>query len=696
MHYMHKFPDQRRLAVVPHHSSHALRHKDDAAQRSPMQKWSPDLGVGAAITKWLDQAVGGHCAWPTDDGDKNDCSHGRHGWLKLGGGIRNSSSPETWRKAAAGCLRRCASCERCRTVSISVSQRACVWFHDCTEMRPNNLTGAEDFRSAPVRNATLDPASFLCDRPFVTGSTQLIEPNVRPGQKNDGAVARMLGASQPAGRDVPAENLCARLGEQVAFQQLCGGVYRTMDRMLQETRYKRGLVIDHPGPTLLGIGHLLSAAMAYHFVCWKLRRYCYIQLHGAELEASFGYANGMHWMPHRKELSRYPRGGTKSVDLRKMRPTRGPSSRLEYSKESTIVKLIKGLEGETAPLIYVKVPHEWGTGRLPLVQVGDNWLPFSLPLRRTGSSTCAGESSQSTTSCDDDEVTGVDRCFYRFVTQPRFNASASLDDERAIAAMPHGVHLRTGYADVEDVDLRQPTFSGGVVAHPGRLEWQRQRLWGWLRLACSELLRPGSPPSFVVSDSPGVLQYLRDSFGARVRTSDSLPRLVGSGVSSRTWLANSGAKRAVAQDICALGLVSEIHAWSRSSFVRPVVARSVCTRKVTELSDNVCPRFKQIFSRDLYMHLWHSTTTWYQDLSKATCLLRQLPSDHPCKNASIRGCIADFIVATRPPLVEGQGVVAPAPTSKQAAKSDRRRRQSTKQIKQTVVEAKGAGGARAF
>ena len=615
-----------------------------------------------------------------DDGDKNDCSHGRHGWLKLGGGVRNSSSHETWRKAAGGCLRRCSSCERCRTVSISVSQRACVWFHDCTEMRANNMTAAEDFRSAPVRNATLDPASFLCDRPFVVSAKPAGQIIARD-QKNDGAIARMLGASQPLGREVPAENLCAKLGEQAAFEQLCSDVYRTMDRMLRQTRYKRGLVIDHPGPTLLGVGHMLSAAMAYHFVCWKLRRYCYIQLHGSELEASFGYANGMHWMPHRKELRRYPRGGTKAIDLRKLRPVRGPSSRPEYKRESTIAKLIKGLENETAPLIYVTVPHEWGTGRLPLVQVGDNWLPSSLPLRQTGSLNCAGGPAQSTTSCEGDVVKAVDRCFYRFVTQPRFNVTASLDDERAIAAMSLGVHLRTGYADVEDADLREPAYAGGVVPRPQRLEWQRQRLVGWLRLACSELLRPSGPPSFVVSDSPGVLQYLRDSFDTRLRASDSLPLLVGSGVSSRTWLAESGAKRAVARDICALGLVSEIHAWSRSSFVRPVVARSVCTRKVTELSDSVCPRFKQIFARDLYMHLWHSTTSWYQDLAKATCLLRQLPSDHPCKNTSVRGCIADFIVATRPPLVDKEVVVAPAPSPKLATKSARRAKKSTKQIK---------------
>ena len=55
-------------------------------------------------------------------------------------------------------------------------------------MRANNMTAAEDFRSAPVRNATLDPASFLCDRPFVVSAKPAGQIIARD-QKNDGAAA---------------------------------------------------------------------------------------------------------------------------------------------------------------------------------------------------------------------------------------------------------------------------------------------------------------------------------------------------------------------------------------------------------------------------------------------------------------------------------------------------------------------------
>ena len=81
------------------------------------------------------------------------------------------------------------------------------------------------------------------------------------------------------------------------------------------------------------------------------------------------------------------------------------------------------------------------------------------------------------------------------------------------------------------------------------------------------------------------------------------------------------------------------------------MARSVCTRKISHVHDGVCPRFEQIFVRDLYPHLTESINVeGWQDLSKTTCLQRQLPTDHPCKGRSVRSCIADLVLMTRPPL----------------------------------------------
>ena len=132
------------------------------------------------------------------------------------------------------------------------------------------------------------------------------------------------------------------------------------------------------------------------------------------------------------ELAKYPH--TKVMDLRKMRT--------QYKSESSVVKLLNGLEGDTTALLHVKVPHEWGTGRLPISGGRDSWMPIALPLKYDGRR--------------EDEVQGLDRCFCRFVTQPRFNMS---QDDEAAAVLPIGVHLRTGYADVEDVDLRVPAVA---------------------------------------------------------------------------------------------------------------------------------------------------------------------------------------------------------------------------------------------
>ena len=65
----------------------------------------------------------GYCR-PTRTGDAGDCRRGAQGsWLLPAEG--------NW-SGEAGCLARCRGCGNCRYVSVSLRERDCSWYRECS------------------------------------------------------------------------------------------------------------------------------------------------------------------------------------------------------------------------------------------------------------------------------------------------------------------------------------------------------------------------------------------------------------------------------------------------------------------------------------------------------------------------------------------------------------------------------------
>ena len=69
----------------------------------------------------------GHCG-ATSQG-VSDCKSGSQGSFGLD--FRHGPSSVIWSRAARRCLKRCAECERCNFVSVSLPHSDCSWYHSC-------------------------------------------------------------------------------------------------------------------------------------------------------------------------------------------------------------------------------------------------------------------------------------------------------------------------------------------------------------------------------------------------------------------------------------------------------------------------------------------------------------------------------------------------------------------------------------
>ena len=106
---------------------------------------------------------------------------------------------------------------------------------------------------------------------------------------------------------------------------------------------------------------------------------------------------------------------------------------------------------------------------------------------------------------------------------------------------------------------------------------------------------------------------------------------------TRSWDVGYDAQLAAALDAHAAGLATEVHVSRYSSFMRPVVARSVCTLRVRAFGTDgsPCPRFDQLFVRN--MHVLRQYAAKYE------CMQQQVPKDHPCKHVGSRKCRESFV-----------------------------------------------------
>lgn len=432
-----------------------------------------------------------------------------------------------------------------------------------------------------------------------------------------------------------------------------------MDSQLKQAHGKQGLFIEYSGRSLWGLGHVLSLAYALHYVCYRLRRYCYVKLWDLQLEDLFTYANGQGWAPTAAELAAY------GTDVKVIK---------HVGKEvHNMPDLYDSLRNETAPLLHVKQ-----LDTTPMI--GSESMPWLLPLigaRRPGGG--GGDKA-------------IDRCFCRYVTQPSFGAEGEAALRAVAQRLHHGLpqgkapialHLRTGLADISDHEI-----ASAASARAGRST--RHRAVGeartWVRAACDEEAIRQLPAALVISDAPDLLVHLIDTFpqlysvahlagGRTTAAAASSGALIGAAPnnasaattpvvvrSTRSWLNGFSAKLESAVDMAAAGLMTEVHVSKYSSMLKPAVARSMCTRRVVPFdfhrsiikdkrvaceSDHFCegdlarrlsfcPRFDVAFFRNMRV-LTSIGSKW-------ECAQQQL-LHHPCKNVSGSACRLGFASA---------------------------------------------------
>ena len=503
--------------------------------------------------------------------------------------------------------------------------------------------GGTDHKGACCRRDHRD-ASYNTSFPRTSYPSTLTE-YLGTGRKN-------FGQSEPWELPVDADSHCSADGEQAKFARQCASTIRYMDAALKATRHRRGLLVRLASPKPeWGWGHVLSTAMAWHFVCVRLHRFCYIEAFDSDLQRLFGYASGMLWAADSEELRPY---GPSFAIVNQSRIGRlyqnplwgGLLAQLESHADKRLIELT--IEG-TPPFTSYR------------------WLPYDLPLRfdRRALLTptdaevlerclqmCVGRPSDAS-SCESRclgrfewAVSRLDRCFCRYVTQPLFEPSTY---HRRAGSLPVAFHLRTGYADISDEALqwwarrRSADITAGAKAatrsQRASASSAGASLRTWFDAACNGH-RFASQSSWVMSDNPFLLRHLHErSYGDALIHSNlrGVPRLTrmtastsasSSGAdaneisSTRVWRSSFEPKLETALDVYVAGLVPEIQVSPHTTFARPIVARSICTSRVVNLvRDGACPQWDAQFYRNLFS--WAASPIW-------PCVRAVLPAGHGC------------------------------------------------------------------
>ena len=452
---------------------------------------------------------------------------------------------------------------------------------------------------------------------------------------------------------LPEADACVRRGEQGAFVAQCAATIGEMDESLSRLRGRRGLFIEYVGRSVWGLGHVLSLAYTLHHICRRLRRYCYIKLWDSQLDELFGYANGQRWTPHASELAKY-----------------AESTTIEHTGQEahSVAALYERVRNESTPLVHVR--QVMSTPLLASEAIPWN-LPLVAPLVADPARATVATQPYAVTSTEREG--SIDRCFCRYVTQPTFGpagAAVLAESERRVLAASGGglaVHLRTGLADVADHDLwrvaaqkSDAANSGGRPARDRAVSAKRQGITAqWLYAACSDEALRKLPAALVLSDAPGLTALLLaaypqmhavDRLALERNATNTAPLAILSGMSARSWSNGFAPKLAAAVDVAAAGVASEMLVSRYSSMLKPAVARSMCTRRVSHFAEKpardaqsgssarqkLCPQFDVVFLRNLQVLTANQ--------GKYACTQQQLVR-HPCKGLSGNACRDSFITA---------------------------------------------------
>jgi hypothetical protein len=401
--------------------------------------------------------------------------------------------------------------------------------------------------------------------------------------------------------------------EQVVYHNRCDPTIRNLTGDLEKWRYKRGLVVYFQGQNWWGLGHTIPATIDIHRVCRVLRRFCYISMYEMRLGKLFGYGNGLSWHPERSELEQYG----SNVTVR------------HFPLYKEFLDKAQELDNHSLIIVHSYKPVDAATGLR-------TWKYSDLPLPPERSATQIADLWRAGVLWKNRRTlppAGMTRCFARFVTYERFQC--------ARATAPTVYHLRTGFADVVDKDLwsRAPVRNFTAIGQ-------------WLNLSCPFLHL--EPKVHVISDSPGVVAFYKSLWGTELTAEERR----ASNSTTRSW-SSKGAPTSletqteIAQDICVASSAEEIYYDTVSSFMQPLVARSMCIRRVlgfdygkrdfsrlaSTLSASRCQPWFAIFSRNMY-----SDSKYFPSRYKA--LQENITPVHPCYRVDSQVCRQRFLDAT--------------------------------------------------
>ena len=467
---------------------------------------------------------------------------------------------------------------------------------------------------------------------------------------------RSVPTTSPPKPRTPDSTRCV---EDEQYGTYCKKAHRLANDDLERWQYKRALVVRFTGrKDWWGLGHALQAVFDIHHVCRLLRRFCYISIFEMNLGLMFGYKNGMSWHPEPAELDKY-RDRTVIRDFPAWFNFFHPKNPPFLARARTLdnVSLL-----EVRSLSSIAFPRPFLYGTLP--------LPPNVRASRPGWWSKLHAPPPWAT-----------RCFCRFVSEARFEYA------RRVPAVVY--HLRTGFADVSD------NFLAGLSTH----NCNHSAVARWLKLACPQFTE--RPRVHVISDSPAIVAYYRSIRVGPARAT-SLPIIhsvqkesieldltllnarSASVTSTRSWDNSFEAQVGVARDMCEGGQAQTVHFGMLSSFVAPMIARSMCIKHINPVDDlrllvgqswvpgakdilltpsiadkmaedvpTRCPLWSTVFPRNMFTDIALPSQNSRRDARARAAerwnkLSSHLPSWHPCFGGSREACQAEFLAATAP------------------------------------------------
>ena len=307
-------------------------------------------------------------------------------------------------------LRRCWFCEKLSNVTQPLQARTCA---------TRQVTWVRRRAEPLLLNRTYQRTG--CAKYGFAFARQGRKPKEPPPKKElvrsyKEGMAKFLG--MPTDDDVDGSptpsSSCAEQGEERAFRETCSEQIQTLDRHLAATRGRRAIWFNIDGISEWGWGNLMPIVFLLHWLCLHAGRYCYIRLMDQEMGV-MGYANGDAWGADSEQAVYRLFGSSKNVT----EIINGFAWTL-WRNATRLNMLAQELRDHEAPLLNVYFPAAYPIQSNAL-------LPFFRNIERLPISSRAG--------IDGPWWSGkrrMDRCFCRYVTQPRI--------EEVVAKLPSPLH----------------------------------------------------------------------------------------------------------------------------------------------------------------------------------------------------------------------------------------------------------------